>query len=228
MKQTAQLLHQVLGPEYVSYRRGQGNQQFAYLESHEVIRLLNTIFGWSGWSSNIAKSEIDYVKQENGRWNAGVAVTVRLIVPVREDGGLREVYREDTGWGSMDNGPSESKAVEKARKHAVTDGIRRTARQFGDLLGSCLYDKQYLSKIKTMRRPGSSNYFAEECFYRKDAHFGAREGKCSPAGQDQVAVKGELETMSAPHMMGGIEFDDDEFGEEEESYMLACAVRAQR
>ncbi len=38
-------LNQYLAPEYISYRKGEGGRMLAYMEGHEVISMLNTIFG---------------------------------------------------------------------------------------------------------------------------------------------------------------------------------------
>ena len=39
----------------------------------------------------------------------------------------------------------------QAKKEAVTDGIKRTLRMFGNVLGNCLYDKKYLQDIKKVK-----------------------------------------------------------------------------
>jgi recombination DNA repair RAD52 pathway protein len=43
--------------------------------------------------------------------------------------------------------------VEQAKKEAVTDGIKRTLRTFGNVLGMCLYDKRFLTDIKKVKLP---------------------------------------------------------------------------
>src|SRR3989440_4914066 len=35
-------LDQYLGPEYVSYRKGEGGRMLAYAEGHEIISMMNT------------------------------------------------------------------------------------------------------------------------------------------------------------------------------------------
>ena len=37
--------------------------------------------------------------------------------------------------------------MEKARKEAVTDGMKRALRSFGNLLGNCLQDKEYIKLV---------------------------------------------------------------------------------
>jgi recombination DNA repair RAD52 pathway protein len=41
----------------------------------------------------------------------------------------------------------------QCKKEAVTDGIKRTLRNFGNVLGNCLYDKQYVSEIAKVKAP---------------------------------------------------------------------------
>ncbi|KAG8684048.1 DNA repair protein rad52, partial [Ceratobasidium sp. 395] len=48
---------------------------------------------------------------------------------------------------------SKAAALDKCKKEAVTDGIKRTLRNFGNVLGNCLYDKQYVSEIIKVKAP---------------------------------------------------------------------------
>ena len=43
----------------------------------------------------------------------------------------------------MVNARNKAEAMEKAKKEAVTDGIKRCLRSFGNALGNCLYDKAF-------------------------------------------------------------------------------------
>ncbi len=47
-----------------------------------------------------------------------------------------------------ENVRSKGAALDKARKEAVTDAIKRALRIFGNHLGNCCYDKDYLRSIK--------------------------------------------------------------------------------
>ena len=132
-----------LRPEYISYCGGEGNRMLAYMEGHEVISLMNTIFGWDGWNSKVVSFETDYADVSNGgKWSIGVAATVRLTALVKGSGNTREVWHEDTGYGTMGNGPSRGKAMEKCRKEAMTDGVKGAVGQFGNATGGCLYNKE--------------------------------------------------------------------------------------
>ena len=50
----------------------------------------------------------------------------------------------------MENG-KKAQVFEKARKEGCTDGLKRALRSFGNVLGNCLYDKDYLAKITRVR-----------------------------------------------------------------------------
>ena len=46
----------------------------------------------------------------------------------------------------IENAKGKGAAFEKAKKEAATDGMKRALRSFGNVLGNCLYDKEYLKK----------------------------------------------------------------------------------
>lgn len=41
----------------------------------------------------------------------------------------------------------------QCKKEAVTDGLKRALRSFGNLLGNCLYDKTYTSEVVKIKVP---------------------------------------------------------------------------
>ncbi|CAE6412040.1 unnamed protein product [Rhizoctonia solani] len=53
------------------------------------------------------------------------------------------------GWSSS----VLSITTDYCKKEAVTDAIKRTLRNFGNVLGNCLYDKQYVSDIAKIKAP---------------------------------------------------------------------------
>lgn len=58
---------------------------------------------------------------------------------------------QDIGYGHIENCKGKAPAFEKAKKEAATDGLKRALRTFGNVLGNCLYDKEYLVKVKTVK-----------------------------------------------------------------------------
>lgn len=76
----------------------------------------------------------------------GVSATVRVTL---RDGS----FHEDVGYGCAEG--KKALALEKAKKEAATDALKRALRFFGDALGNCVYDKQYVRKIANIAAPKS-------------------------------------------------------------------------
>lgn len=53
----------------------------------------------------------------------------------------------------MENGKTKAQVFEKAKKEGTTDALKRALRNFGNILGNCLYDKEYLGKVTKLRAP---------------------------------------------------------------------------
>ena len=106
--------------------------------------------------ADLPSFQIDYNEQTQ-RYCVGVTAIVKVTL---RDG----VYHEDVGFGMLDNCRQKGMALDKVRvfpmvrrqlvplitsyaiqckKEAVTDALKRTLRNFGNLLGNCLYDKEY-------------------------------------------------------------------------------------
>ncbi|XP_077453578.1 DNA repair protein RAD52 homolog isoform X1 [Stigmatopora argus] len=156
-------LRQKLGPEFISTRMAGGGQKVCYVEGHRVISLANEMFGYNGWSHSISQQNVDFVDLVNGRFYAGVSAFVRVQL---KDG----AFHEDVGYGVSEGLKSKALSLEKARKEAVTDGLKRALRYwkiedascggfysfhfwgvlfrcFGNALGNCILDKAYLQAI---------------------------------------------------------------------------------
>ncbi|MCJ1350943.1 MAG: DNA repair protein rad52 [Icmadophila ericetorum] len=131
-------LSKQLGPEYISTRPGPGGSRVHYIEAHNCINLANEIFGFNGWSSEVRNVVIDYVEEneQTGKIDIGIAVI-------------------DMGYGKVENCKSKATAFEKARKEGTTDGLKRALRNFGNVLGNCIYDKEYISKVTRVKGASS-------------------------------------------------------------------------
>lgn len=134
------VLQQKLGPAFISQRAGPGGQRIAYIEGWRLVSLANEIFGFNGWSHSITNQTIDFVDHYNGRYYVGVSAKVRVQL---KDG----VFHEDIGYGVSEGMKSKALSLEKARKEAVTDGLKRALKSFGNALGNCLSNKDYLRFI---------------------------------------------------------------------------------
>ncbi|XP_026166786.1 DNA repair protein RAD52 homolog isoform X2 [Mastacembelus armatus] len=133
-------LRQKLGPEYISSRVAGGGQRVCYIEGHRVISLANEMFGYNGWSHSISQQNVDFVDLINGKFYVGVSAFVKVQL---KDGS----FHEDVGYGVSEGLKSKALSLEKARKEAVTDGMKRALKCFGNALGNCILDKEYLLAI---------------------------------------------------------------------------------
>ena len=139
-------LEKQLGPEYISSRQGPGGKKVHYLASEKAINLANEVFGFNGWSSSIRDVQVDFVDEssQSGKVSMGLSVIVRVTL---KDG----AYHEDMGYGHIENCRDKAAAFEKAKKEAVSDARKRALRNFGNVLGNCIYDKEYLDKVTKVK-----------------------------------------------------------------------------
>ncbi|SCV05641.1 LANO_0H11958g1_1 [Lachancea nothofagi CBS 11611] len=137
-------LDKKLGPEYISKRIGFGASRVAYIEGWKAINLANQIFGYNGWSTEVKNITIDFMDESQGKFCVGCTAIIRVTL---KDG----TFREDIGYGTVENERRKSSAFERAKKSAVTDALKRSLRAFGNALGNCLYDKTFLAKIDKVK-----------------------------------------------------------------------------
>eukprot|EP01130_Rhizamoeba_saxonica_P009058 TRINITY_DN367_c0_g1_i2.p1 TRINITY_DN367_c0_g1~~TRINITY_DN367_c0_g1_i2.p1 ORF type:complete len:108 (+),score=15.62 TRINITY_DN367_c0_g1_i2:249-572(+) len=102
--------------------------------------MANEIFGENGWSSNVKILEQDFCEEVNGRFNCSCSAIVRITL---RDG----TYHEDVGCGVTTNMETREKSIMVAKKKAVSDGIKRSIRQFGRALGSNLQQKSFIDSL---------------------------------------------------------------------------------
>ena len=143
---------QPLDPALVSQRQGRGNRSYDYIEGHTVIDQANRIFGYGGWGyelvGDVSLRRIEKLDVSTGElrvtfaYSAPVRVTVNGA-PSRTDIGFH-IVAEDTPEGH-----------ETACKGAVTDGLKRALRSFGDRFGNGLYGDQPASNGRGNGRQGS-------------------------------------------------------------------------
>ncbi|TBU07598.1 DNA repair and recombination protein Rad52, partial [Hamiltosporidium magnivora] len=152
-------LEKRLGPEFISYRPGFGGSKVAYIEGWTAIALANKIFGYDGWSSEIKNMNIDYMDVENKKVSIGVSCVIRITL---QNGN----YKEDVGFGSSENQRFKSEAYQKAKKEAATDALKRALRQFGNCLGNCCYDKEFLKDIQKITKQENHKIDTNNLFRR--------------------------------------------------------------
>ncbi|NXT63872.1 RAD52 protein, partial [Chaetops frenatus] len=138
-------LRQRLGPDYISSRQAGGGQKVCYIEGHKVVSLANEMFGFNGWAHSVTQQNVDFVDLNNGKFYVGVCAFVKVQL---KDGS----YHEDVGYGVSEGLKSKALSLEKARKEAVTDGLKRALKCFGNALGNCILDKEYLRAVSKLPR----------------------------------------------------------------------------
>ncbi|KAI8601415.1 hypothetical protein EDD21DRAFT_280265, partial [Dissophora ornata] len=130
-------LPKYLAPHLTATRSGPGRTTLTYIEGWKIKNLANRLFGFDGWSSSITDVTVDFLDvDQEGRVYVGVSVMVKVTL---KDG----TFHEDIGYGSSENQRSKASSFEKAKKEAATDGLKRALTSFGNLLGTCLYDKNF-------------------------------------------------------------------------------------
>ncbi|KAF3854691.1 hypothetical protein F7725_022746 [Dissostichus mawsoni] len=123
------------------------HQAVCYIEGHRVIGLANEMFGYNGWSHSISQQNVDFIDIINGKFYVGVSAFIKVML---KDG----AFHEDVGYGVSEGLKSKALALEKARKEAVTDGMKRALKCFGNALGNCILNKEYLMAInKIPKKP---------------------------------------------------------------------------
>ncbi|KAM0552536.1 hypothetical protein ACHAPJ_007864 [Fusarium lateritium] len=194
-------LDKQLGPEYISARAGPGGTKVHYLTAEKCITLANEVFGFNGWSSSIQNIQVDFADEnpQTQRVSIGLSVIVRITL---RDG----TYHEDIGYGSIENAKGKAMAFEKAKKEGTTDGLKRALRSFGNVLGNCIYDKDYVKQVTKMKAEpvkkfDQDNLHRHADFIKRDV---VRAEPAAPAAPPAPVVK----TEPPPPLPVAESFDD--------------------
>jgi len=179
-----------LGPNFVSQRPAPGGQKVNYIEGWRSISLANDIFGYNGWSHSIVSQTIDFVDHNQGRFYVGVSAIVKVQL---KDGS----YHEDVGYGVSEGMRSKALSLEKAKKEAVTDGLKRALKSFGNALGNCLHDKDWISVIHSAKRE-KAQYNGNETM-STDVGVGLAEIRARNLRKKE-ANKAKLDTLAVSNM----------------------------
>lgn len=136
MDHIKKMLAQGVDKEDISSRKGPGNSKLSYIEGWKIFEIANETFGIDGWVSSIKHLGLDFAPdQKDGKWYASASCLMTITLK-------NGVFHEDVGCGDASD-RSKAKAIERAKKEAVTDAAKRALRLFGNRLGNCLYDKQF-------------------------------------------------------------------------------------
>lgn len=158
------LLNQHLGPEYLSLKQG----KFVYITGYEAVEIANAIFGWDGWSHQVVDQGQDMCEERNGKWTVVRWCTVRVTVYVDAN---REVFHEGVGTASMDGAPSALMAIEKCRKEAETDALKRALKNFGNATGNGIRCAEYRNAIRSVKVGSSGKFKLDVPNLRRKEHL---------------------------------------------------------
>lgn len=139
----------------------------------------------------------------NGRIALGLSVIVRVTI---RDG----TFHEDIGYGTVENVKGKGAAFEKAKKEGSTDALKRALRNFGNVLGNCLYDKDYLTKIQKVKvQP--TRWDTERLHRHADFAPVKQEGerKSAVADGQNGNQQSRLPSNQSGNSFGSAEFEED-------------------
>ena len=193
-------LDKQLGPEYISSRAGPGGGKVHYLTVEKCITLANEVFGFNGWSSSIQNIQVDFADEnpQTQRVKIGLSVIVRITL---RDG----TYHEDIGYGSIENAKGKAMAFEKAKKEGTTDGLKRALKSFGNVLGNCIYDKDYVSQVTKIKAQPVKKFDVENLHRHPD--FVKRD---VAATGPKVNAPASLPVLDVAASVPGIKFEREE------------------
>lgn len=190
-----------------------------YLTAEKVIGLANEVFGFNGWSSSIQNIQVDFADEnpQTQRVSIGLSVIVRITL---RDG----TFHEDIGYGSIENAKGKAMAFEKAKKEGTTDGMKRALRSFGNILGNCIYDADYVKQVtkvkaQPVKKFDQDNLHRHSDFVKKDASTAGTIVAAGPAKSTTGPAALKVEpTESFEDFLGGM-LSSDGFEEIETEYM---------
>ena len=217
-EETRKKLDEAIPQEAIEQRSGGGAKMLSYLSGAYVINRLNQVIGQGRWGYEIEK--LDKVFEGEIEQYSGKAFTVSYIAQVRlytskEDsspwgsGSFTEV-----GYGDGTDKKSPGKAHELATKEAVTDALKRAAKNLGISMGLGLYFKegQYVGEEKAVdnidatTRPGISERIANAAIGEAklpatpaDASMGraSAAGGGAPTKASEKVLKGQIKSAFA-------------------------------
>lgn len=139
------LLDQPIPRSVVSTREAGRGEKLDYLQGWYVIDRLNKIFGSLGWGKSVEIIEKEKEKTLDKYGNDMYVYTVVVKVTLElysENSRYSYVQKEDIGSCQGISKKSFGDALEMAYKGAVTDTLKRCAKDLGMSMGLALYSKE--------------------------------------------------------------------------------------
>jgi recombination DNA repair RAD52 pathway protein len=134
-----------LNPSRVKTLKANGQR---YLEGWDVIAHLNRIFGPLNWDKEVQDVQLIFEMEYSNKWTVCYRATVRLDVHDYENYCAKR--SEDVATGTAINQPSRGDAHDLAIKTAVTDALKRAAKDLGNQFGLSLYNDGSTESVVSM------------------------------------------------------------------------------
>lgn len=167
----------------IATRQGGNGRSLDYLETWYVIDRLNQVLGQGNWtySSEVSCVRDGILKTQNGETNSVHYIArVRLVVNI----GVNTPNFTDYGYGDGTDKNNPGKAHELAVKEAVSDGLKRCAKNLGRSMGLALYDKTQ-EYVGTTQKPTTDNKAVSQ-----DVKKGSEE---APGGKGSDVIYGTIQ-----------------------------------
>ncbi|TNJ30156.1 DNA repair protein RAD52 [Giardia muris] len=130
-RQAKDALSRVLGAEHLSTRPGPRGTTIPYLDGATAVRLANEAFRYDGWASELLSITCDFLEEQGHAWNVCYTAQIRVSLP-------NGCFHDGIGVGFVEGVRSKGEAIERAKKTAMTDGLKRALRYFGEGLGNTI------------------------------------------------------------------------------------------
>lgn len=152
-----QMLNQNIPESAVEKRSGGGGKELSYLTGAYVINRLNEVLGQGNWGYSITElSKTFEGKLVQGFKKEVVFATsylAQLVLTSKIDGVT--THFEEIGYGDGTDKTNPGKAHELATKEAITDALKRAAKNLGISMGLGLYFKsgEYVDEQAVQTKP---------------------------------------------------------------------------
>lgn len=154
MSEIIKKLNENIPREDVSTRSAGGNRTLSYLEGWYVINRLNEVLGQGNWQYETVKLEKVFEgSATNSMGKTGRAVSYLATIQLTADVDGKVIQFSDVGAGKGIDYGNGLEADESAAKEAVTDGLKRCAKNLGMSMGLALYDRSQEFVSEEKRQP---------------------------------------------------------------------------
>lgn len=187
-------------PQDAIENRSQAGVTLSYLTGWYVIDRLNQVFGHGKWSYDSTLTKV-WEGEVNGRFCVSYMAAIRLYLrfPGQETDKYNSgsTFYEDVGYGDGGDKQNPGRAHELAIKEAVTDGIKRCAKNLGMSFGLALYrgDDEFIEleqpKLKRTQQDSGRPSVA------KVIHAGSSEKKETAQSEREGIIKELKASVSA-------------------------------